>query len=223
MNNALSTAFYRVRTLLIPYLFLLSGLLTLYVLFSKESIFRVVNGFHTVFLDWFFSNLTYLGEAICCVIISILLFLLSRRKGLLMSTSYLLTAALAQFFKRIFDAPRPKLYFENTLNEIYFVPGVNIHTAYSFPSGHTVSIFTAATVFTYISRKKSWGIVFLIIALLVGYSRMYLSQHFLEDVIAGSMIGVFVTAIWLSWIDRRSFLQQEKWNGGLFKKTGTKD
>ncbi|MGV8879732.1 MAG: phosphatase PAP2 family protein [Sphingobacteriaceae bacterium] len=223
MNTALSNAFYRVRKLLIPYLLLLSGSLTLYFSLSKEHIFHVINGFHTIFLDSFFSNLTYLGDAISCVIISIFLFLMSRRKGLLMSTSYLLTAALTQFLKSIFDAPRPKLYFENTLNGIYFVPGVNIHTAYSFPSGHTVSIFTAATVFTYISRKKSWGIVFLIIALLVGYSRMYLSQHFLEDVIFGSVIGVFVTTIWLSWIDTRSCLQQEKWSGGLFKKNGAKD
>lgn len=210
MNNALSTALYRIRTLLIPYLFLLPGALAIHVFFSKQSIYHAVNGFHTVFLNWFFSNLTHLGDAAFCVIISIFLLLLNYRKGFLLSSSYLLTAALAQLLKRIFNAPHPKMYFESTINEIYLIPGLNLHTVYSFPSGHTVSIFTAATVLTYMSRKKNWGIVFLMIALLVGYSRMYLSQHFFEDVIAGSVIGVFVTAIWLSWIDRFNFSATRK-------------
>ena len=32
-------------------------------------------------------------------------------------------------------------------------------------------------------------------AILVGYSRIYLSQHFFEDVYAGSIIGVVITII----------------------------
>ena len=37
--------------------------------------------------------------------------------------------------------------------------------------------------------------VFFLIALLVGYSRVYLSQHFFEDVYVGSIIGVSVTLV----------------------------
>jgi membrane-associated phospholipid phosphatase len=41
--------------------------------------------------------------------------------------------------------------------------------------------------------------VFPIIAFLVGYSRVYLAQHFLTDVLAGMIVGIIST--WLSlWI-----------------------
>lgn len=222
MNSALLFVFYRIKTLFIPYLFLLCGSLAIYIYYSRESIYYTINSFHFAAADLFFTSITHLGDALSCLLISLVAGLLNYRKGLLLATSYLLTAAIAQLLKRIFDAPRPKIYFESSLQDIYFIPGLDLLTVHSFPSGHTVSIFTAATVLTYVSRKKAWGIVFLAVAILVGYSRMYLSQHFFEDVVVGSVIGVFLTAIWLSWIDRLGFLQQENWDRGLFKKNGTK-
>jgi len=50
---------------------------------------------------------------------------------------------------------------------------------------------------------------------MVGYSRMYLSEHFFEDVTAGSVIGVVPTVIWLYWLDNKRFIQRPKWQKGL--------
>jgi membrane-associated phospholipid phosphatase len=87
----------------------------------------------------------------------------------------------------------------------------------SFPSGHTTSAFTAAVVLTYITPRKAWGLLFFVFAVLVGYSRMYLSEHFFEDVVGGSAIGVLLTVFWITWIDNKLFLQSPKWNKGLLK------
>jgi membrane-associated phospholipid phosphatase len=42
-------------------------------------------------------------------------------------------------------------------------------------------------------ENRFYKVLLLILALLTGYSRIYLSQHFLEDVYAGSIIGVSTT------------------------------
>jgi membrane-associated phospholipid phosphatase len=59
------------------------------------------------------------------------------------------------------------------------------------------------------------------LALLVGYSRRYLSQHFALDVLVGSVIGLMVTVSWqlylqkfpLKWADgslRDVFLRKKR-------------
>jgi membrane-associated phospholipid phosphatase len=89
---------------------------------------------------------------------------------------------------------------------------------HSFPSGHTVTAFSAGVVITYLAKNKAWGAVLLFAALMVGYSRMYLSQHFFEDVTVGSVVGVLITFLWLSYIDRKEFINSPRWNQGLLKK-----
>ena len=87
----------------------------------------------------------------------------------------------------------------------------------SFPSGHTVTAFSAAIVILYLTKNKNWSILLFIVALAVGYSRMYLSEHFFEDVIVGSVIGVLITICWISFIESKQFLHTDKWNRGLLR------
>jgi membrane-associated phospholipid phosphatase len=47
---------------------------------------------------------------------------------------------------------------------------------------------------------------------------MYVSEHFFEDVIGGSVIGVIVTVMWLTWLDTRKFLHSPKWHKGLLSR-----
>jgi membrane-associated phospholipid phosphatase len=98
------------------------------------------------------------------------------------------------------------------------VAGTNQLSYHSFPSGHTVTAFSTAIIIAYWAKKKFWGFPLLLLAALVGYSRMYLSQHFFEDVTAGSTIGVVVTVVWLWWVENRQFLKSAKWQKGLLKK-----
>lgn len=68
---------------------------------------------------------------------------------------------------------------------------------YSFPSGHASVSFAAATAI-FLWNKKA-GIVALISALLISFSRLYLYVHFPSDVLAGMIIGILcgLLAYWV--------------------------
>lgn len=61
---------------------------------------------------------------------------------------------------------------------------------YSFPSGHTIASFEAATVLLLYRRK--WGIPALILAVLIAFSRLYLYVHYPTDVICSVILGVLI-------------------------------
>ncbi len=63
-------------------------------------------------------------------------------------------------------------------------------TSYSFPSGHTSSVFAAVGVLIF--RHKAAGLPMLLFAIFMGFSRMYLFVHFPTDVIAGAVLGLLM-------------------------------
>jgi membrane-associated phospholipid phosphatase len=73
------------------------------------------------------------------------------------------------------------------------VPEVHLRRAMnSFPSGHTSAAFSLFICLALITPRK-WAPLWVVSAWAVAYSRIYLSQHFLEDVLLGSVIGLFST------------------------------
>jgi len=216
MKTSIYTVLRQVRTFFIPYLFILLPCLIIKLLFTKSQIYFTVNSWHFAFGDIFFSLYTHMGDGLTCVIIALLLLCINYRWGLLMSTSYAVTSILAQMLKFIFNAPRPIIYFKDEVSRMYLVKGVEMLETHSFPSGHSISAFSMGIILTYITPKKSWGILFLGAAFLVAYSRVYLSEHFFEDVTVGSAVGVFITIFWINWLDSKDFIHTKKWNDGLF-------
>ncbi len=61
---------------------------------------------------------------------------------------------------------------------------------FSFPSGHSCASFAVAMVI-YKMEPKVWGIMAVILATLIAFSRLYVGVHYPTDVIAGIIIGVF--------------------------------
>ena len=59
---------------------------------------------------------------------------------------------------------------------------------YSFPSGHTLHCFIAATVLLHYDKRL--GVPALILAILVAFSRLYLYVHFPTDILAGAVLGI---------------------------------
>ncbi|MFY0255632.1 phosphatase PAP2 family protein [Chitinophaga sp. 30R24] len=180
---------------------LLIAVLTTRLFVSRTDAYFYINRLHTPFGDFFFSYVTELGSVSAAVLISLLLLIFKRRIGWALATAYLFTSAISFSLKVLVGFPRPHRYFFTRLHDIYFVPGITVLDNFrSFPSGHTVCAFTAATVLSYFARNKHWSWLYFALAALTGYSRMYLSQHFLEDVIAGMVLGVFFTMVWLTFI-----------------------
>ncbi len=63
---------------------------------------------------------------------------------------------------------------------------------YSYPSGHTSSTFATAGV-VYHHFGKKWGTPAFAIATYVGFSRLQENKHYLSDVIAGGILGSYVS------------------------------
>ena len=67
----------------------------------------------------------------------------------------------------------------------------------SFPSGHTIASFEAATAI--LLRHKKLGIAAMVLAILIAFSRMYLYVHYPTDVIASVFLGIGLAFLG-SWI-----------------------
>lgn len=65
---------------------------------------------------------------------------------------------------------------------------------FSFPSGHTGSSFAAAVVY-FTELPKKYGVPLLILAILIGCSRLYVGVHYPSDVLAGAVIGTVLALL----------------------------
>lgn len=74
------------------------------------------------------------------------------------------------------------------------VPLIEKPTDYSFPSGHTGSSFGAACIL-YRKLPKRFGIPALLLAMLIGFSRLYLGVHYPSDVLFGIISGVGISYV----------------------------
>lgn len=214
MKRSIVDVFKKIGPFFYPYLLVLMACFIIKALYTKDVIYYTVNGWHFTLGDTLFQLFTDMGDGLFIIALSIVVLAFNYRKGFLLVTSYLLTSWVAQAIKHIVKTPRPIAYFKDT-SHMYLVKGVEMFSSMSFPSGHTTSAFSAAVVLTYVTPKKLWGLLYLLIAMAIGYSRMYLSEHFFEDVVGGSAIGTFVTIIWVSFIDNKAFIHTPGWDRGF--------
>lgn len=178
------------RFLLITYFqFLILGILVL-VIHNNLEVSLFINKLNSPFFDFFFKYWTMLGTFTLIGPIIFLQCFQKFRYALITAVSSQLGFLLVQIAKRFIwsDAPRPKVFFDG-MTDIHYVTGVHLHTAHSFPSGHTTGAFALFIALALLSKRPLWQMLFLITAILVGYSRLYLGQHFTIDVLAGSVIG----------------------------------
>ena len=123
-------------------------------------------------------------------------------------TTFITTGIFVQFLKRavFFSIDRPVEFFKGNF-DLYLVEGVKIYNKFSFPSGHAATTFGFFICIAFIAQNKLIKFLCLFLACLVGYSRIYLSQHFLIDVYFGSIIGVVGSIIFYNII----YLRKAKW------------
>lgn len=177
----------------IAYLLFFSLSLILILSFNKVDLHLILTSVHTPALDTFFRYLTEAGGFVPFVV-AVLFLLYSFSTSFYILTSLLVNAVFTRVLKRIFSMPRPKAYFSDFHPDIILhkVDGVTMHSGWnSFPSGHTSAIFALMVCVALLSnlKYKQIGAIYCLIAILVGYSRVYLSQHFAEDILAGSFLG----------------------------------
>jgi membrane-associated phospholipid phosphatase len=172
------------------------------IAFTPKEIFFGLNSIHTLYLDTFFQNYTLLGDGVFSIAIFLIL-LLAERAALAMQviTGYLFSGIVSQILKHAFHAPRPHAIISNA-EYPYFIDGVTNTGMTSFPSGHTTSVFALATLLALNTSDKRFSLIYLITAIITGYSRIYLGQHFLADVLAGALTGT-LSALMVYWYLRQ--------------------
>ncbi|GAB4028401.1 phosphatase PAP2 family protein [Spirosoma koreense] len=185
------------RFFFFPYLLILALVGVWQLLYTQEQLMQWVNFRNTPVADLIFPYITYLGDGVFYVIICLILLIYDRRVGLMALASFALSSLTSEFLKRIIfsNSPRPLKFFEHSPYKYHIIEGLDIHTINSFPSGHTTTAFAMFSLLAFLDSRKDRGGLFLALAILTGYSRVYLFQHFVEDAYVGSLIGSISSVI----------------------------
>ena len=181
---------------LIPYLiFIILGGILLFAN-SKTDTHLEFNTFHSAFFDILFYYITFLGDGVAALLVVVMLMAVKFRYAFIVGVSNIIASLIAQILKHTLfeDMVRPRKFFEG-IHDLYLVPGVENYLYNSFPSGHSTCAFALYFALSIIVENKILKFLFFSTALMVGISRVYLSQHFFEDIYAGSIIGVLITLV----------------------------
>lgn len=191
--------------LLVPFLL---GTLFLMIKYGKGPSHLIVNEWHSPMTDVFFKYVTHLGDgAIFALVILILLFV-KIRWAFYELFAALMTLIFVFITKQLIfkGAPRPTSFFDNS-ETLHLVEGVKMHTMNSFPSGHTITAFAIFIILAMVVKKQYLKVLFTLTAILAGFSRVYLSQHFLEDIFLGALIGVAIALLSCTLVDKLSIFK----------------
>ncbi|MGD9928534.1 MAG: phosphatase PAP2 family protein [Mangrovibacterium sp.] len=183
-------------------LFLSLGLLLL-LFFRHGSLVMLINKYSAEWLDLPVLLLSDVGLGSTIAVVAVLLAFFRIRYALMGLFNLAMVGLLTGLFKNVFFQGylRPISYFG--ADEFYrLVTTAEPNYFNSFPSGHTMAIFGFLSLVAYFTGKQWAGVLFFFVALAVGFSRIYLCQHFIVDVYFGSVFGMLATAITL-WVSSR--------------------
>lgn len=139
-------------------------------------------------LDEFMLLITQLGEETAFLAAALIVFwCVDKNRGYYLMAVGFVGTIFNQFLKLLCRVPRPWVL------DPQFQPvegSVEAATGYSFPSGHSQSAVGTFGVLARTSKQKVLRAMFLTIAILVPFSRMYLGVHTPADVLVGSLCAV---------------------------------
>lgn len=149
------------------------------------QILHAIQGIHQEWLTEILRFFTTMGESgLVWIAIAIVLTCIpkTRKCGLTMMIAMAITYLVGNLFlKNVIARPRPCAVDTSVILKIPFP------SEYSFPSGHTSNGFAGAvTIFSY---YRMAGILSLIMAAVIAFSRLYFFVHYPTDILGGIVLG----------------------------------
>ena len=163
-----------------------------------------IQGLHTAWLDPIVSIYTKLGDAgilFIALSLAMLLYKPTRKAGALALCAMILGLLVTNVtIKPLVERARPWLDWP-------IVPLVTEKDPNSFPSGHTCAAFAAAMAWARTLPLKRDQVIAVVMAVLMGLSRLYVGVHYPSDVLAGCVIGclcgLLACAVWNAAAEKR--------------------
>lgn len=143
------------------------------------------------FFDFLMPKITVLGNG-GAIWIAIAITLLAipkyRRGGIALSVGLIMCLVIGNLtLKPLIARMRPFELVENI--ELL----ISAPTDYSFPSGHTLSSVTAASILAMINKK--FGLFAIPLAVLIAFSRLYLYVHFPSDIVGAIVLSAVISTV----------------------------
>ena len=150
------------------------------------EIIKHIQMMRSPFFDAIFTGITHLGDELAFIAVAVVFYwAIDKRFGFKMINVYLIGCSVLEGVKNLVARPRP--YTHEGVVSVTDPTG-----GYSFPSGHSHSVANLSTQISSRYRKSYVIAPLAVICVLVAFSRLYLGQHFLSDVIVGLALGVGV-------------------------------
>ena len=193
MKEAISVFYSKKVVFFLFFLFVVAGGILL-MTNEKEAFHLMLNRYYNSFFDIFFKYATYLGDGVIFPIVIVGLLVFKRKYATAFIISGIMTLIISYVLKNwvFIDFARP---YEILGDKLHVIEGVKMRRWHSFPSGHTTAAFALFMLAIFYTKNIGWQIVFFLIAIIAGLSRIYLSQHFLQDVIGGIVLGTSIALI----------------------------
>lgn len=150
------------------------------------AIIEFLQSFSNAPLDYIMRALTEFGDVMFFIVLGAVLFwCVDKKFAYKLMTTLLFSATINGGIKHFTNKNRP--YQDGAEAILQETDGS------SMPSGHSQNILTASTVMVDEYRNVNWiKWTFIALAFIVPLTRMYLGQHYLEDVLVGMLLGVLI-------------------------------
>lgn len=160
------------------------------------------NGHRSESMNLFFFYWTIIAEWPIIVLAILISLYRDWFNGLVVGLFYSVEGILVNLLKSSINAARPLQEAANLVS----INGNQILSWHSMPSGHTTAAFMGFGFISMHFNNKYIGAISAILAALVGYSRLYLGQHYLRDVLAGESIALMILFVFI-----KSLPKFQKW------------
>jgi membrane-associated phospholipid phosphatase len=185
------------RAALICHSILALAVLPFIFLYSKGDSLLFINSHNSSILDKIMYHTTRLPELAYIVFIVVLGLFIEKRNLLSIVISLSLCGLLILLFKDVLfpHMTRPFEWLNSKHIPFHRVEGIRLHSNGSFPSGHSMSAFCSLALIGFASKKSWVQILLFLLAVLSGYSRIYVAQHYLMDVYTGALLGFLLAVL----------------------------